>query len=223
MSDGPTVIIDISVSLDGYVAGPNQSLDDPLGVRGEELHEWVIATAAWRESHGREGGTEGVDSDLIAARVERTGVTVMGRNMFSAGRDGQGWEDDPRAEGWWGEDPPYHHPVFVLTHHEREPLEMKGGTTFIFVTAGIESALEQARDAAGDKDVLIAGGANVCNQYLGAGLVDEVHLHVAPILLGGGARLLDDLGANPPGLEPISVAESPKATHLAYRVKRQVR
>jgi dihydrofolate reductase len=211
-------IIDISVSVDGYAAGPNQSLDDPLGERGEELHEWVIGSKNWRESHGLEGGEEGVDSDLVAVRIARTGATIMGRNMFSAGRDGQGWEDDPRAEGWWGEEPPYHHPVFVLTHHEREPLEMKGDTTFTFVTDGIESALEQARAGAGDKDVLIAGGAQTCNEFLAAGLVDEVHLHVAPVLLGGGARLLEDLGENPPRLEPAGVQESPRATHLSYSV-----
>lgn len=213
-------IIDISISVDGYVAGPNQSLADPLGEGGEELHQWAYTAQKWREAHGREGGEEGVDSDLIAARVERTGVTIMGRNMFSAGRDGQGWEDDPRSDGWWGEEPPFHHPVFVVTHHEREPLEMKGGTTFNFVTDGVESALERARAAAGEKDVLVSGGANVCNQYLAAGLVDEVHLHVAPVLLGGGARLFEDVGPAPPRLVPERVAESPKATHLSYRVQR---
>ncbi len=214
------VLIDISVSVDGYVAGPNQSLEDPLGVGGEDLHQWAFATMAWQESHGREGGEAGIGSDLIVARIERTGATIMGRNMFSAGRDGQGWEDDPRAEGWWGEDPPYHHPVFVLTHHEREPLEMKGDTTFTFVTEGVGSAVEQAREAAGEKDVLVAGGAQACDECLAAGLVDEVHLHVAPVLLGGGARLFDGLGATPPGLVPSGVAESPKATHLSYRVER---
>jgi dihydrofolate reductase len=212
--------IDISISLDGYVAGPNQSVEEPLGAGGEDLHEWVIGSAAWRESHGLEGGEEGIDSELTTARIERTGATIMGRNMFSAGRDGAGWEDDPRANGWWGENPPYHHPVFVITHHEREPLEMDGGTTFSFVTEGIESALDRARAGAGDKDVLIAGGANVCNQFLAAGLVEELNLHVAPVLLGGGARLLTDLGANRPSLEQVAVASSAKATHVSYRVER---
>jgi dihydrofolate reductase len=220
VSAGPKLVIDISVSVDGYVAGPDRSVENPLGVGGEGLHEWAYAATAWRESHGRDGGEEGVDSDQIANRVERTGATIMGRNMFSAGR-GQSWDDDPRPNGWWGDEPPFHHPVFVLTHHEREQLEMKGGTTFTFVTDGVESALEQARDAAGDKDVLVAGGAQACNQFLAAGLADELHLHVAPILLGGGSRLFENLGPSPPRLVPTRAQGSERATHLSFRVERE--
>src|SRR3954466_6276171 len=151
------LFVDISMSLDGYVAGPDPSLDDPLGKGGEQLHEWIFPTAAWREPHGREGGETGPDSDMVA-RTARTGATIMGRGMFSGGAGP--WESDPNADAWWGDDPPFHHPVFVLTHHEREPVAKEGGTTFTFVTDGIESALEQARAAAGDLDVVVAGGAD---------------------------------------------------------------
>jgi dihydrofolate reductase len=204
----------ISVSLDGYVAGPNQTLDEPLGEGGEQLHEWVVALKAWREPHGREGGETGPESDLMEAMIRNTGATVMGRRMFSGGHGP--WEDDPNADAWWGDDPPFHHPVFILTHHAREPVTKQGGTTYTFVTDGIRSALEQARAAAGDKDVAIAGGANVAQQYLAAGLVDELLLHVVPVLLGGGVRLFDD---QPPGtLERTRVLEGPSGvTHLQYR------
>jgi dihydrofolate reductase len=209
--------LDISMSLDGYVAGPNPSLEEPLGEGGEQLHEWLIAAASWRESHGLEGGETNVDDELSRAHLESIGATVMGRRMFSGGEGD--WEDDPKAEGWWGDEPPFHHPVFVLTHHAREPLELQGGTTFTFVTEGIESALEQARDAAGGKDVVVGGGADVAQQYLNAGLLDELQLHVAPVLLGGGVRLLDGVGGAPGRLERVSVAESPTGvTHLKYRV-----
>ena len=209
----PDLILDISISLDGFVAGPNPSLDDPLGVGGMQLHEWVFTTKAWRAAHGHEGGEDGVDSDLVAELVGQASATIMGRNMFSNG-DGP-WENDPKANGWWGDDPPFHHPVFVLTHHAREPLEMKGGTTFTFVTDGIESALEQARAAAGDGDIRLGGGAEVSQQYLRAGLLDRIQLHVVPVLLGDGARLFEDTEGR---LELARSATSPTGVaHLDYR------
>jgi len=204
----------ISVSLDGYVAGPNQSLETPLGEGGERLHDWVVATAGWRASHGMEGGEDSIDSDIAAQLPVNNGAYVMGRNMFTAGRG----EWDESWRGWWGEEPPFHTPVYVLTHHPREPLAMEGGTTFHFVTDGIESALEQARAAAGEKDVAIAGGASTVNQYLAAGLLDELYLHIVPIVLGGGERLL--AGVGDPKLEPVEVIASPAVTHVRYRVVR---
>lgn len=211
------VICNISVSLDGFVAGPNQTLEEPLGKGGEGLHEWVFRLKSWRDAHGMEGGETGPDDDVIAEAVERAGATIMGRRMFSSGAGP--WEDDPKANGWWGDEPPFHHPVFVLTHHPREPLELQG-TTFTFVTDGIQAAVEQARAAAGAKEVHVAGGANVIQQYLGAGLLDELELHVVPLLLGGGVRLLDQVGDAPIGLELDRVAGSPHVTHLRYRVRR---
>jgi dihydrofolate reductase len=207
---------DISMSLDGYIAGPEPSLDHPLGKGGMQLHEWVFATESWRASHGHEGGEANADSEVVAETLRDTGATVMGRRMFS---NGEGpWETDPNADAWWGDTPPFGHPVFVLTHHAREPEEKKGGTTFTFVTGGIEAALEQARAAAGDLDVSIAGGASAVNQYLAAGLLDELHLHVAPITLGAGERLLDGVGRL--AFEPVEVVASPAVTHLRYRVLR---
>jgi dihydrofolate reductase len=211
------VFADISVSLDGYVAGPDADLEQPLGAGGEALHEWALASQSWRESHGREGGERSADSDVIAETLAATGAVVMGRRMFSGGSGP--WEPDPRARGWWGEDPPFHAPVFVLTHHEREPLPMEGGTTFHFVTDGIESAIEQARAAAGEQDVLVAGGGAVIAQAIAAGLVDELQVHVAPVFLGGGARLFDGMPADV-GLEIARVVDSPTVTHLRYRVTR---
>lgn len=208
--------LEISVSLDGFVAGPNPTLEEPLGEGGERLHDWTIATKAWRESHGLEGGEENRDSELVAESLRGIGATLMGRRMFSGGAGP--WESDPRANGWWGDDPPFHHPVFVLTHHAREPFQLQGGTTFTFVTEGIESALEQARAAAEGQDVRIAGGADVAQQYLRAGLLDELQIHVAPVLLGGGTRLFEDVGSEPPKLEITRVVESPAAAHLGYRV-----
>jgi dihydrofolate reductase len=185
-------------------------------VGGEDLHEWAFRLRAWREPHGKEGGDEGPENDLMREWVERTGATIMGRRMFSSGEGP--WDDDPKRDGWWGADPPYHHPVFVLTHHEREPQEMEGGTTFNFVTDGIESALEQARVAAGDKDVKVAGGAQAGQQYLDAGLVDEMLLHVAPIVLGGGERLFADGAVEGLEVEIARTIESPHATHVEYRI-----
>ena len=210
------LILDISMSLDGFVAGPDRTLDEPLGKGGERLHDWVVATASWRERHGLSGGESNVDSEVIEEGVRRTGATIMGRRMFSGGEGP--WEDDPNADAWWGDDPPFKHQVFVLTHHAREPVAKQGGTTFTFVTDGIESALEQARAAAGDKDVLVAGGADVVQQYLKAGLLDELQIHVAPVLLGDGVRLFEGLGPERPKLELTGVIESPVAAHLRYRL-----
>jgi dihydrofolate reductase len=211
------VFAEISMSLDGYVAGPNPSLDDPLGAGGERLHEWVVATEAWRERHGMAGGETGPENEIIADAIDRAGATVMGRRMFSGGEGP--WEADPKADGWWGEEPPFHHPVFVLTHHAREPLPKQGGTTFTFVTEGIESALDQAREAAGDKDVSIGGGAEAIQQSLKASLVDELQIHLVPVLLGGGVRLFDGLGPGNVELETTRVMESPAVTHLRFRVR----
>jgi dihydrofolate reductase len=212
------LFLNISMSLDGFVAGPNPSLDDPLGKGGERLHDWALATRAWRESHGYEGGETGPESDILLETIGRAGATIMGRRMFSGGEGP--WEDDPNADAWWGDEPPFHHPVFVLTHHAREPVEKAGGTTFTFVTDGIESALEQARAAAGDRDVAIGGGADVAQQYLGAGLLDELQLHVVPILLGGGVRLFDGLDAGGVELEQTSALGTEAVAHLTYRVVR---
>jgi dihydrofolate reductase len=210
----PKLRFHISTSLDGFVAGPNQSPEHPLGEGGMQLHEWVIPLAAWREPHGQDGGEVNASTDVIEASLENIGAVVMGRNMFG----GEGpWGDDP-WDGWWGEDPPFHVPVFVVTHHAREPVIKAGGTTFTFVTDGIVSALDQAREAAGDRDVALSGGANVAQQYLAAGLIDELQLHVVPVILGAGARLLDNLEDADVGLECTSVVEAPGVTHLTYRV-----
>jgi dihydrofolate reductase len=211
------LFFDISMSLDGFIAGPNPTLELPLGEGGEELHEWVVRLASWREAHGLEGGDTGADDDLMKESIGRAGAFVMGRRMFSNGAGS--WEDDPKADGWWGDDPPFRVPVFILTHHPREPVEKQGGTTFNFVTDGIESALEQARSAAGDKDVQVAGGASVVQQYLNAGLLDEFQVHVVPIILGSGVRLFDDLGSRP-DVVLTRVVDSPEVTHLSYRVNR---
>jgi dihydrofolate reductase len=204
----------ISMSLDGFVAGPNQSVENPLGEGGMRLHQWAFATESWREQHGGRGGERNADADVVDEVVQGVGAYIMGRKMFGGG-DGP-WDES--WTGWWGEDPPYHTPVFVLTHHPREPLPMQGGTTFTFVTDGIESALEQARAAAGDGDVAIAGGASTVQQYLAAGLLDELYLHIVPVVLGAGERLLENVGD--PVLEPVKVVASPAVTHVKYRVAR---
>jgi len=208
------VTCQISASLDGFVAGPNQSLENPLGEGGERLHEWAIATDAWRARHRREGGEHNADAEVVADVTQNVGAYIMGRKMFGGG-DGP---HDESWRGWWGEDPPFHVPVFVLTHHAREPLPMEGSTTFTFVTDGIESALEQARAAAGERDVQIAGGATAVQQYLAAGLLDQLYLHTVPVILGAGERLLDGVGD--PALEIVDVVNGPGATHVKYRVVR---
>lgn len=203
----------ISVSADGYVAGPNQSLENPLGEGGESLHEWVVALKAWRERHGMEGGEMNASTPVVEESVANVGAEIMGRGKFGGGPGP--WGDDPWL-GWWGENPPFHMPVFVLTHHAREPLTL-ADTTFTFVTEGIESALDQARAAVAGKDVVIGGGASVINQYLAARLVDELELHIVPLLLGGGARLFDGLGPDL-WLEQVRAIDAPGVTHLKYRV-----
>jgi dihydrofolate reductase len=207
----------ISVSLDGFIAGPNQGEEHPLGEGGEELHEWVFKLAAWREPHGREGGegAENPSNAVIEAAQAGSGAVVMGRNMFGPVRGPWGEED---WRGWWGDDPPFHVPVFVLTHHQRESLEMEGGTSFHFVTEGIESAIAQAKDAAGDKDVSIGGGAAAIQQAIAAGLLDELLINQVPILLGSGTRLLDNLAAGAASFELADVVQGPEALHLSYRV-----
>jgi len=204
----------ISMSLDGFVAGPSQSVDNPLGIGGMRLHEWVLELEAWRSQHGLEGGVVNQSSPVFQEMFANSGATVMGRNMFG-GHPGA-WDAANPWNGWWGADPPYHHPVFVITHYPRQPLVMEGGTTFNFVTDGIQSALEKARRAAGGKDVLVAGGASVANQYLKAGLVDEMHINLAPILLGSGERLFDGVGDDLHGLELVRTVAAPKVTHLKY-------
>src|SRR5205085_8932965 len=192
------VTCDIAVSIDGFAAGPNQSLESPIGEGVEKLHRWMFEAA------------EENAAELEA--ITAAGAYVMGRNMFGPGRG----EWDEAWRGWWGDDPPYHAPVFVLTHHARAPLEMQGGTTFTFVTDGIESALAQASAAAGDRDVAIAGGASTVNQYLAAGAINELRLHVVPLILGAGERLFD--GVSRIDLEPLDVRRTDLLTHLRYRV-----
>ena len=206
----------VAVSLDGYVAGPDQSEEKPLGVGGLDLHRWVFELEAWRNQHGQDGGEVNASTRVVEEAQSNVRATMMGRNMFGGGPGP--WSDDPPWNGWWGENPPFHTPVFVLTHHEREPLEKQGGTTFTFVTDGIESALEQARAAAGGKEVSVAGGAEAIQQYLKAGLLDQIQIHLVPILLGDGRRLFDDLDTGQTQLESTRVIESPGVTHLRFRV-----
>jgi dihydrofolate reductase len=211
------VFADISTSLDGFVAGPSPTLEDPLGSGGEQLHDWVFGLEAWRKAHGLEGGETNASSAVVEETIARFGAVVMGRSMFS---NGEGpWEDDPKADGWWGDDPPFHAPVFVVTHHAREPLAKDGGTTFTFVTDGIESAIEQARAAAGERDVQIAGGASAIQQALAAGLLDEIQISLSPVLLGGGTPLFAP-GVDSTGFERDRVVDAPGVTHLRYRVLR---
>lgn len=208
-----SVLADISVSLDGFVAGPDQSAEHPLGVGGERLHEWAYELRTFQEMHGRGGGETGVDDDIIAEVQEGAGAVVMGRKMF-----GPSGEWDPDWNGWWGEDPPFGGPVFVLTHHSREPLKL-GGTTFQFVTEGPDAALDQALAAAGDKNVLVAGGAAAIQGCLKTGRVEEIQIHVAPVLLGGGTHLFEGIGADLE-LEQVRAIESSAVTHLKYRVSK---
>jgi len=200
-----------SISLDGYAAGPDQSREDPLGVGGTRLHEWAFATEAARAHHGLDGGATGIDDGFVARSNEGIGATIMGRNMFGPIRGA--WADD-EWRGWWGDDPPYHHDVFVLTHHPRAAITMQGGTTFHFVDDGIEAALERAFGAADGGDVMLGGGASTIQQYLRAGLIDEMHLVIVPILLGGGERLFDHLDDGPVGYECLELVSSPSVAHV---------
>ena len=203
----------ISSSLDGYVAGPNQSVKEPLGVGGEQLHQWLFPLRFWYKMQGKPGGEVNASNDFIEESFAGIGATIMGRNMFG-GHPGP-WKRDNPWIGWWGKNPPYHHPVFVLTHHPREPLRLEGGNTFNFVTDGIESALEQAQRAAGAKDICLAGGASAANQYLRAGLVDQMDLSVSPILLGAGERLFEGV-ADLHGLELKHTVAAPDVTHYKF-------
>jgi dihydrofolate reductase len=204
----------ISMSLDGFIAGPDQSVDNPLGIGGMRLHEWVVPLVAWRAAHGLEGGEINESTAVVEESLVNIGATVMGRNMFG-GHPGP-WDAKEPWNGWWGANPPFHHPVFVLTRYEREPLELEGGTTFTFVTDGIESALAQARQAAGGQDVSLAGGAKAAQQYLAAGLVDEMEINLVPTLLGSGERLFEGIGDDLYGLELVRTVAAPTVTHLKF-------
>ena len=207
----------LAMSLDGYVAGPHQDLDHPLGVGGPRLHEWVFATRAGQEMFGSTGGDEGVDHDFVARGFSGIGATVMGRNMFGPVRGPWGSAEGVGDwTGWWGDTPPYHHPVFVLTHHPHPSITMQGGTTFHFVHDGIEAALEQAFNAADGNDVRLGGGPSVVQQYLRAGLIDDMHLAIVPILLGDGERLFDHLDGGPLGYECVELVSSPAVAHVRF-------
>jgi dihydrofolate reductase len=208
------VRFDISLSLDGFMAGPDQSVENPLGVGGTALHEWAFELAAFRAVQGRDGGEVNASTQIVEERFANAGAYILGRNMFGGGPGP--WSGDPPWNGWWGDDPPYHAPVFVLTHHAREPLLMLGGTTFHFVTDGIDPALEQARAAAGDGDVVIGGGAATIRQYLAAGHVEELNVSLVPVFLGSGERPFADLPDL--RLEQVRAVEAPGVTHLRYRV-----
>ena len=203
-----TVHAQISVSLDGFVAGPDDGPHNPIGDGGERLHEWVFGLAAWRRAHGQSGGRTGADDDIVAHAVVRSGATVMGRRMFDNG-------EEP-----WGAEPPFRHPVFVVTHRPRPPLVREGGTTFTFVTDGVERAVDLAREAAGDTDVAIAGGADVIQQCLLAGQLDELEVHLVPVLLGGGVRLLDRRELAGLTLERTRLVDSPDVVHMRFDVRR---
>lgn len=200
-----------SVSLDGFGAGPNQSRENPLGERGEELHEWIIPTKMFQKMMRKEGGTEGVDNDFAGKSMENIGAWIMGRNMFGPIRGP--WLND-EWKGWWGDEPPYHVPVFVLTHHAREPVEMKGETTFYFITDGIESALERAQKAAEGKDIRIGGGTSTIRQFLQAGYIDEMHLAISPVFLGSGEHLFSGIDLPKLGFNQLQNISGEKATHI---------
>jgi dihydrofolate reductase len=204
--------LNITMSVDGFVAGPNQTLEEPLGEGGEQLHEWIFGLESWRKQHGLEGGETGPDDELVRANQERTGAFVMGRRMFSGGSGP--WAGDPNANGWWVENPPFGTAVYVVTHHARDPLTL-GATTFVFVD-GVEEAIRQARESAGDRDVQVSGGADVAQQALNAGLLDELYIHVAPRLLGDGVRLFERAAARP--IRLARVVQSPAVAHLVYAV-----
>jgi len=204
-----------TISLDGYGAGPNQSIDNPLGLGGEDLHQWLIPTRTFQRAlFGKEGGTTGIDDDFAARGFQNVGAWILGRNMFGPVR---GPWPDMNWKGWWGDNPPYHVPVFILTHHARPSIEMEGGTTFHFVTGGIREALDRAREAAGGRDVRIGGGPNTIQQYLREGLIDELHVAISPVLLGGGERLFEDVDLRALGYACVEFAAPDKATHVVLR------
>jgi len=209
-------VMSFTISLDGYGAGVNQSIEQPLGSGGEELHPWLIETRTFRNMYGDEGGDSGIDDDFASRGFEHVGAWIMGRNMFGPVRGP--WRDES-WKGWWGDDPPYHAPVFVLTHHTHGPIKMDGGTTFYFVTEGIQSACQQAREAAGGRDIRIGGGVNTVRQFLEAGLIDEMHLAISPVLLGTGEHLLTGIDLPSLGYEPTEHTATAKATHIVI-VKR---
>ena len=205
------LVRNFSLSLDGFAAGPHQDLDDPLGVGGIQLHEWIFATRSGSRMIGNGGGSEGIDDDFFSERETGVGATIMGRNMFGPIRGPWG---ESEWTGWWGEEPPFHHPVFVLTHHPRPSIEMRGGTTFHFAAGGIEAALNAAVEAAGGRDVLVGGGASTIGPYLRASLIDEMHLVIVPVLLGSGERLFDDLGASTESYRCVEHICSSAVTHV---------
>ena len=205
-------VYSFSISIDGYGAGPRQSRDNPLGVGGMALHQWAFATRTFCEMHGREGGTTGIDDDFARRGFENIGAWILGRNMFGPVRGP--WPDDT-WKGWWGDTPPYHTEVFVLTHHPRQSIAMTGGTTFHFVTDGIRAALERAAAAAGGKDIRLGGGVATIRQFLQEGLIDHMHLAVSPVLLGSGENLLAGIDVPRLGFEVAEHVASPNATHIA--------
>jgi dihydrofolate reductase len=206
-------ILNFTISLDGYGAGPNQTMENPLGLGGEELHNWMVKTATFRKMYGEEGGDEGIDNDFTVRGLSNIGAWILGRNMFTLSRGA--WSDDD-WKGWWGENPPYHGPAFILTHHPRASIPMEGGTTFHFVTEGIHVALERARKAAGEKDVRILGGVNVIRQYLQERLVDEMHIPISPMVLGSGEHLYKDINLLELGYKLVEHVSTSDAMHLVF-------
>ena len=205
----------VSMSADGFVAGPEQSREHPLGVGGELLHQWMRELAIWRVEAGLDGGVVNASTEVLAREDDNVGALIMGRNMFGGGPGPWG---EPAWDGWWGDNPPFHLPVFVLTHHKRAALECQGGTRFEFITDGLGVALERARRAAGDSDVVISGGAGVARQYLQAGLIDQLLIHLVPVFLGAGTRLFDSAALTAIGMEQHHVVEAPGVTHLTYKI-----
>lgn len=200
-----------SISLDGFGAGPDQSMENPLGIRGEELHKWMYPTKMFQKMLGKDGGTEDIDNDFAIKSMKNIGAWIMGRNMFGPIRGP--WPND-EWKGWWGDEPPYHVPVFVLTNHSRESIEMKGGTTFHFISDGIESALEKAKKVANGKDIRIGGGVSTIRQFLQAGYIDEIHFAISPVFLGSGEHLFTGVDLPKLGFKQLQKVNSEKATHI---------